>query len=85
MRVAFECLRGRFVRLGLDDGGQDDVVARVGDAGGGDALGFSGRLRAKNHRGAFLHPRVPFAFQLVFGGFLFRRVGLRDLLITNLE
>ena len=32
MRVAFECLRGRFVRLGLDDGGQDDVVARVGDA-----------------------------------------------------
>ena len=47
MRVAFECLRGRFVRLGLDDGGQDDVVARVGDAGGGDALGFSGHLRAK--------------------------------------
>jgi len=47
-------------------------VARVGDAGGGGrAWVFPAASVLRIIGGAFLHPRVPFAFQLVFGGFLF--------------
>jgi hypothetical protein len=60
VRMPFEQLRRRIVRLRLHQGVRTHVVADVGNAGGTDAFGLAQRPAHHDDRGAvLLHPVLP--------------------------